>query len=225
MITLDFIRQEVSNLKREKGLPKKFRDSLGLLYLGSEPDGPLGWSHALTALRTLMEVYLPTIPEPKRAMLSAWIKDLEINILREGFDPGQKSEESDKLFLRLQTGCWIQDGAAPLTSSFVLGGFMTEEFYKPKLTTPPSTGLSFSRRVTAWDVFLSEHPDEDLCQQLTKVRRALERERLVGKLSGSWTNSHHFVFSNKRTMAFSWRAIGDIQVAILGEGHFMDYYG
>lgn len=75
-----------------------------------------------------------------------------------------------------------------------------------------------------WEEYISDYRDE--WQKYIKlIRKAIEDSGLLGIKADNFCNNHYFQFSDGESIAFTWRAWGDIMQAIIGKREgYMKYY-
>jgi hypothetical protein len=138
---------------------------------------------------------------------------------------GTTAREADEMSLMLRSGGWVEEAKSDDGAEIVLGGFMTEAMcVKPEATTGLKIMLS-KPLVTTWTRYLEKMP-EDHRVRLQIVKRLMEMKKWAGdeNKDGSWAGDQTFWFVEGKPLKFTWRAWGDIQVAVTGHGHYMDWY-
>lgn len=217
------VAERITALRRDKSLPKALRDRLAWVVLRPEATD----ADVAAALCSVREATLGlrSVPAPV-----AEVADALARLLRDhGHDPGATSEDADRLALRLRLGCWVVDAPATDGAIIVLGGLPWDRVLatiEAKRAASGAKGLFLSLDVpTAWSWYVGTL-DANVRPRIERIRTACERARLVGRgaPSSPWCNEHHFGFVDGATVAFTWRAWGDLQVAVAGEGHYLDHY-
>lgn len=75
-----------------------------------------------------------------------------------------------------------------------------------------------------WDEYIEGFGTEAV-PYLQAVRECCEREGIVGTTGEQMANDHYFEFDDGSTLAFSWRAWGDLMSAIADKREgYMAYY-
>lgn len=75
-----------------------------------------------------------------------------------------------------------------------------------------------------WEEYLSVFKDE-FTPHFELIKKAIEELNWVGETASEKANDTCFVFSDKTSLGFSWRAWGDLMSAIVGKQEgYMAYY-
>jgi hypothetical protein len=198
-----------------------------------------------------LRAFIDRFPAQKD-VLRGFLAPLEAHCAAQGWKVGATTPEAQEAVLVALAGGWIEEtdratvmrfihctaeerAKLPPLPEVVLGGFMVPEFYqRPQPEVPaPEPGKSRLFQIlsgapmpkTPWDLYLEQQEPEHRAR-LAIVRRILERHReLLGERAPSgWEQRHHFAFIEHPPLSLSARAWGDLQVAIAGKGHYLDYY-
>lgn len=219
------VAQRLADLKRDKSIGKRLRTRLEWLRFADEPT-PLA---VLDALCTLREG-APVMPRAL-AEFEAMLTDLA---RMSGHNPGTTAEEADREAERLRLGCWIVARPAPDVAIAVLGGLPWEkilasiEAKRAKALADSDNDFLFGAGLdTSWSYYLRTLDNDGVRARVQKVRTVCERAGFIGEAApdASWCNGNHFAFSDGESLGFSWRAWGDLQIAITGNGDYLDWYG
>lgn len=223
---MESIDAQIKALWTDRSLRKPLRDRLRWVHLPEAPS-TLDLVSALCTLREVMQG-----ERTRHPAVDVIASQLASMARASGFDPGSSVEEADRVALRLRTGCWVVEGPMPSGAIVVLGGLpwdkiLAEIQAKHDEVLRVGRGGLFVRLgiPTAWMYYLERLKPEERAR-MPGVKAACEQERLVGAAApeASWNNDHYFAFSDGVALGLSWRAWGDLQVAITGEGHYLDYY-
>lgn len=222
----------VAALRRDRMLPKAFRDAVSVLSLPHVGGSPASLAQAVGDLRRAAGHFAP-----QAALLAPALAAYEAAARGAGIDVGDTAASADAAALGHLWGAWVVEGPLPEGGEVVTGGFMTPAYYGPLVAPadapPPSDRGGFftlgalwgPASATPWSVYLDALESDALRERVRRIRRALDATRgVVGRASGAWTNDHHFAFPAGPPLGFSWRAWGDLVVALRGEGHYMDWY-
>lgn len=211
---------------RDKAAPRRFRQRVGVTYL-PWPDRPDLALEGLMSVRGLLADF-PTEESRLRPMLDLY--EREVKAL--GIDAGTTAKEALAVFELASVGVWVAETPFGLptqeearASDVVLGGFMEPDYYTPKPheMRPALVGGGLIGP-TPWEKYLVQI-EPPYHKRLELIRRLLQRDRRLQEETGSWASSHHFQFFDAgKPLHFTWRAWGDLLVALRGTGSYLDYY-
>jgi len=75
-----------------------------------------------------------------------------------------------------------------------------------------------------WDEYLSEYKKE-WQPYILAIKECIEKDKLVGTTGSEMANDHYFLFSDGKSIAFTWRGWGDLMQAIVNKREgYMQYY-